>query len=352
MFRLLCISLVLALAPLARAAELEFDFTQLSATNWLSQFRSVVAGEGKPGAWKIVLDEIVPRTALPQVTPLPPVKTDVLAQLAQDPTDKHYPMLIYQPEVFRDFKISLRFKTVSGVKEQMAGIVFRYQDEKNYYYVRASSLGKTFRWFKVVDGLLSDPIGLPVEVPAGVWHDLSVECRGTQINCRLNDTAIPTLSDPTFSLGRLGFWTKSDSVSHFADVKITYTPHVSLAQLLVKDTLAKFPRLVGVRLTGQPEKDGELKVIASSVPEELGMVADHVTQAVFNRGATFYGRDKERDIVSVTLPLRDRNGEVVAAARIEMKSFLGQTDDSILARAIPVRKDMQDKVLSAKDLYE
>ena len=352
MFRLLRLVLLLACTPGLRAAELEFDFTQLAATNWTAQFRSVVAGEGRVGEWKIVPDEIVPRSAIPQITPRKPEKTDVLAQVSREPTDKHYPMLIYEPELFRDFKMTLRFKTVSGEKERMAGIVFRYLDEKNFYYVRASSLGNTFRWFKVVNGVLSDPIGLPLEIPSGVWHDLSVECKGTQINCRLNDTVIPTLSDPTFYLGKIGFWTKSDSVSHFADVKIIYTPHVTLAQTLLKETLAKFPKLVGLRLTGQPEKDGPLKVIATSVPEELTLPADTVTQAVFNRGATFFGRDQERDIVSVTLPLRDRNGDVVVAVRIEMKSFIGQTDESILARAIPIRKEMQGKILSAKDLYE
>lgn len=352
MFRLICLSLLLAVLPGVRAAELEFDFTQLAATNWTAQFRSVVAGEGKPGQWQIVTDEIVPRSAVPQVTPRKAVKTDVLAQVSRDPADKHYPMLLYEPELFRDFKMSLRFKTVSGDKERMAGIVFRYQDEKNFYYVRASSLGNTFRWFKMVNGILSDPIGVPLEIPSGVWHDLSVECRGTEINCRLNDTVIPTLSDPTFFLGKIGFWTKSDSVSHFADVKLTYTPHVTLAQTLVKETLAKFPRLVGLRLTGQPEKDGPLKVIASTAPEDLALAADTVTQAVFNRGATFFGRDHERDIVSVTLPLRDRNGDVVVAVRIEMKSFLLQSDEAILARAIPIRKEMQGKILSAKDLYE
>jgi len=107
-----------------------------------------------------------------------------------------------------------------------------------------------------------------------------------------------------------------------------------------------------VRISGKPSGDGPVKIIASSVADEVGQAADNVTQSVFNRGATFYGRDKEKDTVSVTVPLRDRNGDVVAAARIEMKSFLGQTDESILARAMPVKNDMQAKVLTAKDLYE
>ena len=145
------------------------------------------------------------------------------------------------------------------------------------------------------------------------------ECKGTEIICRLNDVAIPAISDPAFYVGKIGFWTKSDSVSHFGDVRITYTPHITLAQQLVLDTLKTFPRLVMVRISGKPSGDGPVKIIASSVADEVGQAADNVTQSVFNRGATFYGRDKEKDTVSVTVPLRDRNGDVVAAARIEMK---------------------------------
>ena len=182
-------------------------------------------------------------------------KTDVLAQLSRDPSDNHYPMLIYEPQVFRDFKITMRIKTVAGEKERMAGIVFRYQNERNFYYCRASSLGKTFRWLKVVDGVRSDPIGPDVEIPSGVWHEMSVECKGTEIICRLNDVAIPAISDPAFYVGKIGFWTKSDSVSHFGDVRITYTPHITLAQQLVLDTLKTFPRLVMVRISGKPSGD-------------------------------------------------------------------------------------------------
>ena len=41
-------------------------------------------------------------------------------------------LLIYQKAKFDDFTVTTKFKLVEGVVEQMAGIVFRYQDEKDF----------------------------------------------------------------------------------------------------------------------------------------------------------------------------------------------------------------------------
>jgi hypothetical protein len=214
--RNLCLWLGLAfIAWPAVAAERKFDFNELALNRPPPGFRSTVSGEGKPGDWKVIQDEVPP--LLPPLTANAPVVTKraVLAQLAQDPTDEHFPMLIFDGEMYGDFTLTTRFKTVSGKVEQMAGIAFRIQDEKNYYVVRASSIGSTFRFYKVVNGERSKPIGPNVEIPKGIWHELTVEGKGNQIRCLLNGKElIPTLTDNSFSAGKIGFWTKSDSVSH------------------------------------------------------------------------------------------------------------------------------------------
>ena len=46
----------------------------------------------------------------------------VLAQLAKDATDDHYPLLVFEDEMFGDFKLTTQFKIVDGVAEQMAGV--------------------------------------------------------------------------------------------------------------------------------------------------------------------------------------------------------------------------------------
>src|SRR6202040_4145266 len=200
------------LALPASAAELKIDFGDFPLDPAPPGFRSTVTGQGQPGDWKIIMDDVPPLLAplTPDATAV--AKRAVLAQLAQDPTDEHFPLLIYEGEIFGDFKLTTRFKTVSGVREQMAGIAFRIQDETNYYVLRASSLGNNCRFYKVVKGVRGNPFGPAVRLPAGIWHELGIECKGNQIDLQLDGKAlIPTLNDDSFSRGKIGFWTKSDS---------------------------------------------------------------------------------------------------------------------------------------------
>ena len=74
-------------------------------------------------------------------------------------------------------------------------------------------------------------VGPTVEITKDVWHDLKIDCKGNRITCLLDGKdLIPPLTDNTFVAGKIGFWTKSDSVSCFGETKITFTPHETLAE--------------------------------------------------------------------------------------------------------------------------
>ena len=340
------LTLTLSLTPWSQAAELFFDF---ASTNGLAGFQSAVTGEGKPGTWRVIEDE-VPGT-IPNLNPnAPAAKKSVLAQLSRDPTDEHYPILVYTNETFGDFTFSTRLKCVAGAVEQMAGIVFRYQDERNYYYIRASAKGSTFRFFKLVNGERSAPIGPEIEIPAGVWHELTIECKGNKIQTLFNGKAlIPEMTDNSFAYGHVGFWTKSDSVSHFTDARITYTPREPLIRSVLRDIHQKYPRVQALRVYGKTPENKTVRVMASTDNTELGSAGTEVEQQIFEMDTPFFGRLKSG--IVVTLPVHDRNGEVVAALRVEMKSFLGQTENNALARALPIVKEMERRIVEARDLF-
>lgn len=345
------ILMLVAWAIATRAAELKFDFSQSPESQVPSGFRSLVAGQGKPGDWKVIFDEVAP--LLPPLSDKAPVvaKRAVLAQLAQDPTDEHFPILVYDGETFTDFTLTTRFKTVKGEKEQMAGIAFRLQDERNFYVVRASSLGNTFRFYKVVDGQRSPPLGPQIDIPKGVWHELTVECKGNQIRGLLNGKEVlPALVDSTFVRGKLGFWTKSDSVSYFADTRITYTTAESLAQKLVRDTLAKYPRLRDLKIFAPKGEPQRIQLVGTREKADLGQAADSTAAKVIAEGQPYLVRGK--GTVTVVMPLRDRNGETIAAARVTLESFPGQTEQNALARALPIVKEMQTSITSLDDLVQ
>jgi hypothetical protein len=298
------------------------------------------------------MDEVPP--LLQPLTARAPVvsKQAVLAQLAQDPTDEHFPLLIFEGDTIGDFTLTTRFKTVKGVAEQMAGIAFRIQNETNYYVVRASSLGNTFRFYKVLNGQRGPVVGPEVPIPVGVWQDLTVECKGNQIRCLLNGKELITATDQVnpFTSGKIGFWTKSDSVSYFADTRIVYTPHEAPAQALVREAIKKYPRLLGLQVYVLGTDPNNSRLLASKNTNEVGRVGGRVEQDVIGQGTTYYG--KEKGSVSVVMPLRDRNGDPVAAVRVIMKTFAGQTEQNAVARALPVIHEMQQRIASLQDLVQ
>jgi hypothetical protein len=341
-----CLGLALAL-PVS-GAELKFDFSDCATGSTPTNFVNAVAGAGQPGDWKIVLDDVPPLLA-PLTMQAPAVtKRAVLAQTSRNPADERFPLFIYDRETFTDFKFSTRFKIVAGVVEQMAGIVFRYQNASNFYVLRASALGHNVRFYKVVDGLRTAPIGPSLDITNGVWHTLGVECLGNQITCRLDGRLLlPPLQDNSFNEGNAGFWTKSDSVSYFCDAEIDYTPRVPVAQTLVDDVMEQQPRILGLRIYAL-NAQGEPHVIASKDPVENGQPGDDTDKKTISEGAVFYGRHKGVDMI--TLPLRDHNGDPVGAVRVWLESFIGETQNNAMTRATMIVKKMEAEVTSAEQL--
>lgn len=340
----------LAFAATAFGAQIKFDFGDYQPNSSPTNFQWALAGGGRPGGWTIVEDD-VPSAFAPFKGGAPLFnKRGVLAQTGGDMTDEHFPMFIYEGNIFRDFKFSARFKIVSGIAEQMAGLVFRYQDASNFYVLRASALGHNVRFYKVVDTIRSDPIGPDYNVTTGVWHTLAVQCHGNEITCWLDDKQImPQLQDNTFTEGKVGFWTKSDSLTYFSDATIDYTPRIPAAQALVNNIIAKEPRILTLRiytLDGQ----GRPTVIASNVATEIGKPGEDAETAAINNGTVSFG--KSRGVVAITLPFRDRNGDPMAAVRIRLKSFFGETQDNAVTRATMILKLMEDQITTSQDLLE
>lgn len=333
------------------AAEWNLDLTLEELGQAPTGWHSAVAGIGKPGQWQVIEDESAPD--FQPLTPAAPqtARRRVVAQLSKDFTDERFPLLIYEDQVFGDFTLAVRFKTVSGVIEQMAGVVFRAQDERNFYVVRASSLGNNIRFYRVLDGVRDQPLGPEIAVPRGQWHELGVTAKGNRFYVSLNGKqAIPELTDSTFAEGKIGFWTKSDAVSYFSDLRLDYKPRLTLAKELILETMKRYPRLLAVKIFSSTSARGELHCVASSEETDLGRAAGDSEQECLKAGEIFAGKVEDRGVA--VLPLRDRNGDPIAVLRVEMKRFAGQTDDNVAARATPVLRLMEPRVVSLKELTE
>lgn len=341
--RLAALALALALFP-APAAERILDFSRLSPGAPLTDFRSALNGGGPPPDWRLVRTEVP--SGFPALGDGPPEVSHqtVLAQLSEDPTDERFPLLIFEPEVFADFTATLRFRTMGGRTAQMAGLAFRLQDENNFYVLRASSLGNTLRFYKVVGGIRSDPIGPEIRIPAGTWHTLEVRCRGNTIQCLFNgEEVIPLLNDSSFSQGRLALWTKSDSVSQFSSLRIEYDVVRTLPRRLVEGAMQRYPRLLGIIVYAR--EDGSVAAVAASDPELLERPPTDSEIQALETGQIAAGSAPSH--AAAVFPLRDRNGDPLFAVHLRMRTFKGQTQDNVAARGRLVMGYLDTLVRSA-----
>jgi hypothetical protein len=138
-------------------------------------------------------------------------------------------------------------------------------------------------------------------------------------------------------------------VGYFYDTVISYTPVVSRAQTVVQGITTEQPRIVGLRIYTLDDH-GQPQVIASKNEKEIGQPGTAAETAANNEGKVYFGRDK--GTVMLTLPLRDRNGDPIAAVRVQLKSFPGETQDTALTRATMIVRTIQEQITSKAELTQ
>ena len=198
-------------APLQPAGKtFVYGFDNNVADQIPATFHSALTGQGARAEWVIKPDPTAPSTP------------NVLAQVSADRTDYRFPLAIADDASFQDLELSAKFKTVSGQIDRAAGLVFRLKDANNYYIVRANALENNYRLYRVVNGRREQIAGANVQVSSGEWHELSIVCSGNSITCYFDSEKKIEASDDTFGeAGKIGIWTKADSVTFFDDLKVT-----------------------------------------------------------------------------------------------------------------------------------
>jgi hypothetical protein len=132
-----------------------------------------------------------------------------------------FPALTLSDAVYADVVVATRFKPISGRSDQAAGIIFRVQDQDNYYILRANALEGNVNLYTYTGGTRSALKEGTAQVAAGQWQELRVEALGHQLRGFLNGQLVVQATDTTYPAGRVGLWTKADSVTCFDNVQAT-----------------------------------------------------------------------------------------------------------------------------------
>jgi hypothetical protein len=146
-----------------------------------------------------------------------PTPPNALCQTATAP----FPALCLSDKIYTDVEVSVRFKPVSGREDQAAGILFRIQDSENYYIFRANALENNVMFFLYASGTRSILKRAPARVLAGQWQELKVEVAGNRFRGFLDGKLVAEVSDDSYTAGKVGLWTKADSVTCFDNVRVT-----------------------------------------------------------------------------------------------------------------------------------
>ncbi len=127
--------------------------------------------------------------------------------------------VIVAPVSYTDIDVTMRFKPISGREDASGGIVFRFTDGK-YYVVRANALESNFRLYSYDRGR-RQIAGASVKTPAlGQWHTVRVVAVGDHMQAWLDGTLHLDHRDARFKSGRVGLWTKADSITAFDDLVV------------------------------------------------------------------------------------------------------------------------------------
>ena len=122
---------------------------------------------------------------------------------------------------FRNGAITLRFKGVAGRIDQAAGILFNVQPNGDYLTLRANPLEDNLVLWQYVKGKRSSVKWVRnTPSPSGQWHELKLTVVGNKVQGWLNGvlTLSHDLEKPVS--GRIGLWSKSDSVVYFDDFRV------------------------------------------------------------------------------------------------------------------------------------
>ncbi len=131
--------------------------------------------------------------------------------------DPNFPRFAVKDLTFANLTVRARCRPESGDDDQACGLLFRLQDHDNYYVTRANALEDNVRLYHVVGGERAELASADLKVERGKWHSLEATARGDQLTVSWDGRQVLSARDGRFAKGKIGLWTKADSVTAFDD---------------------------------------------------------------------------------------------------------------------------------------
>jgi hypothetical protein len=129
-----------------------------------------------------------------------------------------YPVCLKDDTNLKDGFVEVKFKPISGKEDQAGGVVWRARDANNYYIARANALEDNVTIYHTIKGRRTEKKRTNMKVATSRWHTLRADFRGSHFTVSLDGKNAIEWDDDTFKeAGKVGVWTKADSVTLFDD---------------------------------------------------------------------------------------------------------------------------------------
>src|SRR6058998_3715804 len=143
-----------------------------------------------------------------------PSKPNVLKQSGQ----ATFPVCFKNDTNIKDGFVEVKFKPIAGKEDQAGGVIWRLQDANNYYIDRANALENNVTIYHTIKGKRTEKKRTNMNVASGQWHTLRVDFSGNHFTVTFDGKKALEWDDNTFkNAGKIGVWTKADSVTVFDD---------------------------------------------------------------------------------------------------------------------------------------
>jgi len=139
--------------------------------------------------------------------------------LVQRATKNQFNVIVAPSGPYGDVDVSMKFKPISGREDASGGIVFRFNDGK-YYVVRANALEDNFRLYYYDRGRRQIATASVRAPELGQWHTVRLVVVGDHMQAWLDGKLYLDHRDSRFKAGKVGLWTKADSITAFDDLTI------------------------------------------------------------------------------------------------------------------------------------
>lgn len=151
--------------------------------------------------------------------------------LGRIPSDKLGPLpqvIFIEGAETGNLDLTVRIKAVSSGEGQGGGIVFRAQDDRNYYVVWIDQPGNLVRMDKVVNGDPSPLQDLKVNVEIGKWHLLRLSIRGPELEAFFDNRNFLSAREDSwqhasYTKGKVGLWARGAGATYFDNIRFTPT---------------------------------------------------------------------------------------------------------------------------------